>query len=156
VETRSQNIGAGISHYLTPIYNGKSIRVNPSVGVRYLMIDEGFNFVGVDSGMLYSPEATSEDPPFRDLKSHSSPNGFDDDGDGIIDNAGIVEDTGEGDAGGGGTNEVTFYSLYNPDFAFTKSFIDIDTMTHLVGPEMGLRYDIGGDKLNSRAKPSSA
>ncbi|MGE3316709.1 MAG: hypothetical protein AB7O26_16450 [Planctomycetaceae bacterium] len=146
VESRSQNLGAGISHYLTPIFQRKMVRINPSVGVRYLMIDEGFDFVGIDSGWLYSPESEVDEPPMRDLKSHSSPNGFDDDGDGFIDPAGIVEDTAGGE-GGDGEFAATFYFPYNNAFALTRAFIDVDTMSHLIGPELGMRYDIGGDKF---------
>lgn len=151
VTTRSQSLGANVSHYWTPFFQRRNIKVRPVAGARYLMIDEGFNFVGVDSGLLYGGDGET---PTRDLKMQSVLNGIDDDDDGIVDNAGYNEglgneggDDGGGGGGGGDTETVLFARAGNNPFNLTKSFVDVDTLSHLVGPEFGLSYDLGGDKF---------
>ena len=146
IEFRSESWGTSLNWMSTPSYKSGSLVIRPIYGIRYIGVQEGFRFVGNDSGLLYDDGDDSDIDPIRDLKLHSLPNGIDDDGDGIIDNAGHVEpiqDQNGGGGGGGGNQDedVNYVAVVDP---FT-SFVDNGTMSHIAGPEMGFRYDLGGD-----------
>ena len=136
VVNRSQSLGANLDYFFTPIIKRKTLMVRPMAGARYLRIDEGMDFVGIDSGMLYND---IENNSVRDLKVHPVSNGYDDNGDGIVDEAGVTNES-EGAA-------AIVYHPPSEAFAFTRAFIDMDTLSHLYGPEVGLRYDLGGEKF---------
>ncbi len=147
VTNRSQSLGANIDSYFSPIVDRKNVKVRPMAGARFLRIDEAMEFVGIDSGMLYTDLS---DNLIRDLKSHPFPNRYDDNANGIIDEAGVTSESGDsggGGGGGGGSSQVTYGPPINDAFAFTRSFVDMSTQSNLYGPEVGLRYDLGGEKF---------
>ena len=104
-----------------------------------------FGFYGRDSGILYDTISNLNEPFIRDVKIHSLPNGFDDDGDGIVDNAGAVEDQFGGQGGGGTTTTNFLLPIDNILFPVT-SILNNDVESHLAGPELGISYDLGGAK----------
>src|SRR5690606_29729898 len=70
---------------------------------------------------------------------------IDDDQDGIIDNAGTPEpvsdpNIGGGGAGGGAATGGRFIIISSPIHSHLTNVV----RTHLAGPEIGLRYDLGG------------
>ena len=144
VENRSRSAGGSADFFWSPIIRKKLFKVRPLAGARYLHINESFNFTGLDSGLLYGGGEEGDDVAFihRDVKLHSVPNQFDDNGDFIVDNAGSFE--GGGDDGGGGDGDPLFTLAANRP---TLSFVDMQTETHLIGPEIGIRFDLGGDKF---------
>lgn len=148
IRTDVEMYGTGLRWKAMPFYNTSVVRIRPNGGFRYTNIQEHFGFFGRDSGILYDTLATGNQPPLRDVKLHSLPNGFDDDGDGIVDNAGLIEDQlgGQGGGGGGGTGTANFtLPIDNVLFPVT-SILNNDVESHLAGPELGISYDIGGAK----------
>lgn len=122
--------------------------IRPTGGIRLDAFHDHFRFFGRDSGLLYDGQDAA-DPNLPDVKIHSIPNGADDDGDGIIDNAGLIEDDlgGQGGGGGGGNNAgtATFSTGVN-DFDNVypvTSILSNRVHSYLAGPEIGLDYMIG-------------
>ena len=111
-----EQYGTGLTWAGAPIYRTKYIRVNPDFGLRYQALREHFTFFGRDSGVFYGDTGGGGggggggNTISGDLKLHSFPNGFDDDGDGIVDNAGRSEDQVGG--GGGGVGGGLFLSRH--------------------------------------------
>ena len=155
VKTHSQQIGTNLDYYFTPVYERKWINIAPSVGVTYLNIHESLHFLGIDSGMLYSPESSSSSNgtlvPNRDWKAQSFPNGIDDNQDAIIDNAATTEPgpttSSSSSSSSSGSTGTALFTFPTP-FALLPATIDIDTSTNLVGPTGGLRYLIGGKSFH--------
>jgi hypothetical protein len=146
-----------LDYYFTPFLERKWLSVNAMVGVEYLNIQESLSFLGIDSGLLYEPgtstTGTTGNTLFaignRDFKAQSTPNGIDDNQDGIIDNAGAPEPSpATSSTAGGGSGSTTStgtsfgVSLPTP-FALLPATIDVRTNTNLVGPTAGLHYQIG-------------
>jgi hypothetical protein len=50
--------GTNISMYQEPIYRSQGFMIRPMWGLRYLQINEGFSFLGIDSGFNYNYQAT--------------------------------------------------------------------------------------------------
>ncbi|MDA0834311.1 MAG: hypothetical protein O2955_05895 [Planctomycetota bacterium] len=151
LKVSSESFGAAANILTTPMMKTNTFMLRPLWGVRYLNIQEGFTFIGQDSGLLYDDNADTTDPATPDLKLQSLPNYADTDGDGIVDNAGIVEGIVEPDDSGsdGGqdieniTDEVGFRIITDPYTAYLSNTV----RTNLAGPEIGVRYDLGGSKL---------
>lgn len=95
---RSQQIVGAVHWYLQPIFDRGWLRVRPVFGARYMFLREEFSFFGRDSGLYYDNQ-DFDAPLIPDLKLHSIPDGLDQNGDDIIDNAGTLEGTGQ--QGGG-------------------------------------------------------
>jgi hypothetical protein len=156
VKTTSQQIGTSLDYYFTPVFERKWITVSPSVGVTYLNIHESLSFLGIDSGLLYSPSTSGSGTTTgadRDFKAQSFPNGLDDDMDGIIDNAASPEpgpssSTSSSTSGSTGSSTSAPFVQFGSPFALLPATINIDTMTNLVGPTGGLRYVIGGKSFH--------
>ena len=122
--------------------------VRPTAGVRFDLIRDHFQFLGRDSGVLYDGE-DGTDPPLPDVKIHSIPNGVDDDGDGIIDNAGFIEDSlgGQGGGGQGGQGTTVAYNIIgDPEIFPVTSVLQNEVHSYLAGPEVGISYEVGGNK----------
>lgn len=145
--------GTGLKFMGLPI-DTKLVKFTPTAGVRYMNVREDFNFFGRDSGFLYSSTtagmggggggAGAIQP---DVKFHPIPNFADDDGDGIIDNAGVDESGGAGMGGGGaggGAGAGTFVFLNNPAIYPISSTLDNEVISHLAGPEIGMNYELVG------------
>lgn len=148
VRTDIEMYGTGLRWKSMPLYKSGSINIRPNAGVRYTAFRDLFGFYGRDSGILYDGQTNANQPPLPDVKIHSLPNGFDDDGDGIVDNAGLIEDQFGGGGGGGGGNAGTANFIFAGDPAIfpITSILDNEIESHLAGPEIGLSYDFGGDK----------
>ena len=123
-----QSFGGRFGFLMAPILEGR-LTVRPVVGARYLFIDEGFRFDGVDSNALY--DGNADGVPTPDIRLHSLPNGVDEDGDFITDNAGLDE------------ANPTVPSFDQLQGGFITSFLANNVTTHLIGPELALRYDLG-------------
>src|SRR5207249_812595 len=122
-------------------------------GLRYFFLREGFHFLGRDSGLAYGGGqaqggggGTQNISP--DLKTHSTPDGIDENGDGIIDNAGLFE-SGQGQGqGGGGQGQTAVFLQFHDQFRFPiTSFLNNDADSHLAGGMVGLNYDVGGESF---------
>jgi hypothetical protein len=150
VRTTSAQIGTHLDYYFTPFLERKWLSVNAMVGAEYLNIRESLSFTGIDSGMLYGPSTSTATTtaalsvPNRDFKAQSTPNGIDDNQDGIIDNAGAPEPspTTSGSTTGSTTSGAFGITLPTP-FALLPATIDEQTNTNLFGPTIGLHYKIG-------------
>jgi hypothetical protein len=150
VRTDIDMYGTGLRWKSMPLYKSGSIRVRPSAGLRYTAVRDMFGFFGRDSGIFYDTISTGNQPFLPDVKLHSLPNGFDDDGDGIVDNAGLIEDQfggqGGGGGGGGAQGAANFGLIGDPRIYPVTSILDNQVESHLGGPEIGIDYDFGGDK----------
>ena len=143
--SKSRTYGMSISWILAPAFRGRKFLVRPTVGVRYLRLQESFGFYGQDSGLSYDNLEDLDEPFNGDIKLHSPPNNFDEDQDGIIDNAALVEEGGSG--GGGNTDEFRFIHYNDPTMYPMTSTLSNVSRSDLIGPEIGLRYDLGGEKF---------
>tara|TARA_B100000029_G_scaffold158978_1_gene154682 strand:+ start:768 stop:2483 length:1716 start_codon:yes stop_codon:yes gene_type:complete len=147
--SKSRTYGASVSFILAPTYRRRKFMIRPTVGVRYMRIQESMHFLGQDSGLSYDNLEDLDEPFNGDVKLHSPPNNFDEDRDGITDNAALVEQGGnQGGGGGGGNNDEYRFILYNdPTMYPMTSTLNNLSRTDLIGPEVGLRYDLGGAKF---------
>ena len=147
---RVETWGGSMDWMGTPRFRSKFFKVRPLGGVRYLQLRERFQWIGRDSGLTYGAVESGN----ADVKLHSANNHYDDNGDGIVDNAGIVEDDTEGGTTGGGNNNTTASEVETTPFIQFRdpltsmfpitSFLENDIRSHLVGPEIGLQYELGG------------
>ncbi|WP_339729108.1 hypothetical protein [uncultured Gimesia sp.] len=146
IKSVSQAWGTNATWMSTPLVDKKALKIRTLAGARYMKVREGFGFVGVDSGLLYS-DANNAASILPDLKLFSLPTGSDENEDGIVDNAGVVEDEGAG----GGTDTAFFIAptdaVTDIPIIPTTTYINNKVDTHLAGPEFGIQYDIGGDKF---------
>ena len=148
VSTKSRTYGASVTWIMAPRYSTKKFMLRPTVGVRYMRIQESMRFYGQDSGLTYDNLEDLDEGFNGDVKLHSPPNGIDDDGDGITDNAGLVEESDSGGGGGGGADEEFRFVIYNdPSMYPLTSTLSNVSRSDLIGPEIGLRYDLGGEKF---------
>ncbi len=149
VTSKSRTYGMSVHWILAPSYQTKTFMVRPMVGVRYMRLQEGFHFYGQDSGLSYDNLEDLDDPFNGDIKLHSPGNNFDEDGDGIVDNAALVEEGGTSGGGGGGqTSDEYRFIIYNdPTMYPLTSTLNNVMRSSLIGPEVGLRYDLGGTKF---------
>ncbi len=151
VRVTSAQIGTHLDYYFTPFLERKWLSVNAMVGAEYLNIRESLNFEGIDSGMLYTPSTSGSSGTVvaldRDFKAQSTPNGIDDNIDGIIDNAVSPE---PGPTTSGGTTTTTTGTLFSfpTPFALLPATIDVQTNTNLVGPTFGLHYQLGSNSFH--------
>ncbi|WP_145218084.1 hypothetical protein [Gimesia alba] len=146
VKVVSQAWGTNATWMSTPFVDKKALKIRTLAGARYMQVREGFGFVGVDSGLLYS-DANNIAGIRPDLKLFSLPTGTDENEDGIIDNAGVVED----DDAGTGTSTAFFVAPVDPVTGLavtpTTTYVNSKVDTNLAGPELGIQFDIGGDKF---------
>lgn len=151
VKSISQAWGTNATWLSTPIVDKKALKVRGLAGARYMQVREGFGFVGRDSGLLYS-DATNIAGIRPDLKLFSKPTGTDENQDGIVDNAGVVEDSSTGGGGGNtGTSTAFFVAPVDPITGQAvqpyTTWVNSTVRTHLAGPEVGFQFDLGGDKF---------
>ena len=118
----SFNVGAGVA--MSSAVQFGPLSVTPVFSGRYMYLGERFAFRGIDSGLNYSGDNL--------FKDHPVPNGFDDGGDGIIDNAGN---------GTGGDADPTL-TLYNPN-GLIRSRLVSDVQSNMAGPEFAVQYQLG-------------
>ncbi|HUG92968.1 MAG TPA: hypothetical protein VML55_19160 [Planctomycetaceae bacterium] len=97
----SHGAGADAAVYFTPRFRKSFFRLQPLVGVRYLYINEGFGFLGRDTGANYLMEF---------------PSGT------------VVEDT------------------FVPGTPY-EGFFESDVRSHIFGPEIGIRWWLGGENF---------
>jgi len=154
--------GTGLRFMSRPFWQSGNFRMSVGGGARYTQIGEDFGFFGRDSGALYGAGGTGNNNAavIPDLKLHSLPDGFDNDGDGIVDNAGLIEG-GTGQGGGGGNNQTAQFTLFsldnlspNGELYPVTSILNNEVRTHLVGPEAAINYQFGdndGFRLGGRS-----
>lgn len=146
IKVVSQAWGTNATWMSTPFVDKKALKIRSLAGARYMKVREGFGFVGVDSGLLYS-DANNIAGIRPDLKLFSLPTGTDENEDGIVDNAAVVED----DDAGSGTSTAFFAAPVDPVTGLvvtpTTTYVNSKVDTHLAGPELGIQFDIGGDKF---------
>jgi len=147
LQARSETFGASLTWTMSPSIRKERFMVRPTFGIRYLQVRETFRFDGQDSGLSYDNLEDLEDPFFSDVKLHSVPDNFDGDQDGIIDNAGMQEPVG-GTGGGGGDDDEFRFIIYNdPTLYPMTAYLENIVRSTLIGPEIGLRYELGGRKF---------
>jgi hypothetical protein len=172
IDTTSQQLGTGLDYYLTPLFDSKWFTVAPSVGFKYLNIREGLSFLGIDSGMLYGPSSSTSSSststttttstststtsgiaasPDRDFKAQPLPSGNNTElaTDPIVDPAGTLSSVSSSSSSSSSTSSTTsgaLFSLPSP-FALLPATINIGTMSNVFGPNVGLRYQMGGSHL---------
>jgi hypothetical protein len=148
IRTDVETHGTGFRWKSMPLFKTDSFKIRPSAGVRYTAVRENFGFYGRDSGILYDGQTQGNQPPLPGVKLHSLPNNFDDDGDGIVDNAGLIEDQlgGGGGGGGGAAGTANFVIVGDPLIYPVTSILNNKVESHLAGPELGVNYDFGGTK----------
>ena len=144
-ETTSEAAGANVAFVTTRFIDKDFFHMRGLVGAKYMFVREGFNFFGQDSGLTYD-NLDPDEEIFPLVKLHSLPDFVDNDGDGIIDNAGAVEDIDSEIARFGRLDTISqTLGVYHPG-AYT-AFVDSRAESHLWGPEVGLNYDLGGEKF---------
>jgi len=145
----TESAGTSLSWLLSPLVKTSNFKLNAMVGARYMYLNETFRFDGEDSGLSYDTQ-DDDGTVFPRVKVHSLPNGFDDDGDGTIDNAGLIEDqiaqTGMG-MGRFVRNDLVADIIGVEHPGRYSAFIENGLTSHLAGPELGLQFDVGGDKF---------
>ena len=115
-----QTYGAGTHFESGTLLERNGIQFRGLIGGRWMRINEGFHFRGIDSGLSYS---TANDEELLDR--------IDNDGDYFVD------DIEEGGAGGD-------YESYNPsNELLVRAFVDSRVRSDLAGPEFGFSYDLG-------------
>lgn len=157
----TENAGTSLAYLMSPIINRGLLKVQPLIGARYMFLREEFSFFGQDSGLAYDNQDLTDDI-FPLVKLQSIPNKVDDDDprNGVIDDAGRAEPLGMQQS----NDEVRFVRLdlvaqilndldptrdiFHP--GRYQAFLDNEAQTHLAGPEIGLQYSLGGDKIKLR------
>ncbi|MBM83544.1 MAG: hypothetical protein CMJ78_23540 [Planctomycetaceae bacterium] len=151
LEIQTESYSGNVAWMMAPVYNNGYFKLRPVVGIRAIYLREELAFSGRDSGLVYDSEDDATDPFLADVKLHSTPNGVDDDGDGIIDNAGLVEDDPSGGmgGGGGGADDVRFiqFRIQDPNFPPLDTTLNNRVRSYLLGPEVGFRYDFSGKTI---------
>ncbi len=142
-----QQYGFGMRWNTNPWYKTRSFRLTPNVGVRYFNLQEEFGFMGQHSGLIYDNLAvTAAVNPAVLL--HSLPNGIDDNNDGLIDPAGLIEGGAQQGGGGGGAGTGRFiYPTDNTVYPIT-SWLRNKVQSDLIGPEVGVTYAWGGELMH--------
>ncbi len=113
----SQIMGTHLDWYGTPIVDGQTMKIRPIAGVRYINLIEQFAFHGADSGEGYSIQGASLQAGGNNAATRSAVGG-----------------------------PVAFDPLFSiPDVM--QSQLLSRTQTQLLGPEAGLRLDMGGDSF---------
>ncbi len=153
VDLRSELYGGSTDWMMTPVVDWGFLKVRPTAGLRYFYLREGFHFFGQDSGLAYTSTtgaggggATTLTP---DMKIHSTPDGIDENRDGIVDNAGVFETGQQGGGGGGGNqNSSAVFLQFHDQFRYPiSSFLDNGVESQLGGGTVGLNLELGGDAL---------
>jgi hypothetical protein len=132
VNLESQLMGANLDWFSAPIYEHNSITVSPIAGARFLNIRERLAFSGADSGLGYTVQGP------------------------VATEGGTAAGTTTGTTTG--TTSATTQTTADPFSPITinadplvpnimQSQLDSSTQSYLAGPEAGLRFDIGGDRL---------
>ena len=161
MKLRSELYGGNAEMVMSPVLSWGSLRVRPTVGLRYFYLKESFGFFGQDSGLAYTSSQQQggggggggggNQTLSPDIKIHATPDHVDNDGDGIVDNAG-GEGSGQQQGGGGGggqnqQNTLNFFSFHDHFRYPITSYLNNDAEQHLGGGEVGLTYDFGGKSL---------
>ena len=118
----------GAINFSAPVvYESDNLRISPVIGGRFLGINEGWSFRGVDSGLVYL---------------QNIPDGVDDDNDFVVDN--VAE-----------TGTATFAQGNPSTDSIIRSFVDASVQSQMGGPELGIQYTLGegqGFKINGATK----
>ena len=155
MKLRSELYGGNAEWVLSPVLNWGSLRVRPTVGVRYFYLKESFRFFGQDSGLAYTSSQQQgggggggNQTLSPDIKIHATPDRIDEDRDGIVDNAGGEAAGGQQQGGGQQQqNQLNFFSFHDHFRYPITSYLNNDADQHLGGGEVGLNYDFGGESL---------
>ena len=120
---RSQTFGGNLDWYFSPIVDGDYFKIRPVAGARYLKVNEAFSFSGADSGMGYEltqSTTTSNSGSSNGNSNNQQPGSYQ-----------LQIDTLDG------------------TFAFPdpfQSYLLSQTQSQFAGPEVGLRFDVGGKR----------
>lgn len=152
MKLRSELYGGNAEMVMSPVLSWGSLRVRPTVGLRYFYLKESFGFFGQDSGLAYTSTAqqggggAGNQNLSPDIKIHAPPDHIDNNNDGIVDNAG-GEGTGQQQGNQNQTNQINFFSFHDHFRYPITSYLNNHAEQHLGGAEVGLTYDFGGDSL---------
>ena len=122
LQMNTQVGGVNLDWFATPIFERPAFMIRPMYGARYLRTRETFKFDGADSGLGYTINVPS-----------SNGNG------------------GGGNGGNTGTTTSGFLSPVTVEALSTvnimQSMLTSSVTSQMTGPEAGLRFDVGGDRL---------
>ncbi|MBS0203980.1 MAG: hypothetical protein JSS49_13830 [Planctomycetes bacterium] len=126
LQMQTQVYGANLDWFGTPILERSAFMIRPMYGARYLQTRETFKFDGADSGLGYTVNIPAQ-------------NGTNGNGNG-------------GNGGNNGTSGSTgFLSPVTLEALSTvnimQSMLTSSVTSQMTGPEAGLRFDIGGERL---------
>jgi len=123
--------GTNLSIYRQPIYKNNGIMIRPLWGARYLHINEGFAFRGIDSGFNYN------------LTGVSTGTGSGGTGTGGT-GTGTGTGTGSSSTSNGGIHAqtTTMVAAYDQYTATLSNSIQ----SNMAGPEAGIRFDLGNPR----------
>ena len=157
IDLRTEVYGGNIDWVMTPVLDWKYLKVRPVAGLKYFNLGERFSFYGRDSGLAYGPSQGAggggggNNTISPDQKVHSIPDGVDNNGDGIVDNAGVFEGGQQQQGGGGGGNQqaggATFLQFHDQFRYPITSYLNNSAVSNLAGGMLGLNYDLGGDSF---------
>ncbi len=160
IKNTVEQYGGGLRWTMMPLIKTSWLRVNPSAGVRFSSLEETFSFYGRHSGWTYGLTGAggggNNQNANPEILIHSTPNFIDDDGDGVVDNAGSPEDSLGGQGQGGNNQTGSAFSTPIDDFYPITSVLRSQVTSYLVGPELGLNYQIGGESLKVGGRSSFA
>ena len=103
MDTQTSVAGGDVNFYLPLVMQREGLKVRPMIGGRYMMIDDQFNFRGIDSGFDYNI-----------LLGILIPNTY---------------------RPAGGVTDI---------YELVDARLSSSVQTQLAGPQVGLRYDLGG------------
>lgn len=117
---KSETYGANADFLLSPWVRGDVVMIRPVVGARYFRVREEFQFNGIDSGLGYEIN-----PP---------------------------EQTTGGGGGGGSVDDIPLAPQFpfegdTPVADLFYAHLRSQSKSHLYGPEVGIRFDLGGENL---------
>ncbi|AMV16729.1 hypothetical protein [Planctomyces sp. SH-PL14] len=115
LEHRTEVAGANLSYYMAPVFKTSAVMVRPFLAGRYMYLNETFGFRGIDSGWHYDVDQI---PYSTGTTTTTTPSTY------------------RPDPGTWATRAIQQY----PQF---EARLNSNVQTHLAGPEIGLRYDLG-------------
>jgi len=126
IKNSTSAAGANLSIYQQPLYKNNGIMIRPLWGARYLYINEGFAFRGVDSGFNYDITATTTGSGTGGTGTGTGTGT----GSSSTSNGGIHAET---------SSMVVAYDQYTATLSNT-------VQSNLAGPEAGIRFDLGNPR----------
>lgn len=114
LEHRTEVAGANLAYYMAPVFKTSAVMVRPFLAGRYMYLNETFAFRGIDSGFHYDVDLIPYSDGDIDLPDEPSTYRPDPD-----------------------------TPRLSPNYPQFEARLLSNVQTHLAGPEIGIRYDLG-------------